>query len=120
LLLTTIRHGNRDTQPGQYANDDLDWAKPEQRLTEIGQRLAKKLTQELAIDPVEGCKLAKSLKEKAFPRAIVIKPKKAIEKDAKTIYRLDRNNSDLVIWSDGSKFNSEEVETGIALKQRET
>ena len=120
LLPATIRHGDGDAQPGQYANDDLNWANPEQRLTEIGQRLARKLTQGPAIDPAEGCELAKPLKKKAFPRAIVIKPKKATEEDIKIVYRPDRSNSDLVIWSDGSKLDSEGVGTGIALKQGET
>jgi len=97
LLPATIRHGDEDAQPGQYANDDLDWAKPEQRLTEIGQRLARKLTQGPAIDPVEGCESAKPPKEKAFPGAIVIKPKKAVEKNVKTIYKLNKNNLNLII-----------------------
>ena len=69
-----------------------------------------------AIDPSEGCETARSPKEKVFPGAIIIKPKKLAEEEAKNIYKPDRVNSDLIIWSDGSKLNIEGVGTGIALK----
>jgi hypothetical protein len=55
-----------------------------------------------------------------FPGAIVIKPKDIAEKEAKNIYKPDRVNSDLIIWSDGSKLETEGVGTGIALKQGKT
>ena len=97
LLPAIIRYGDGDAQPGQYTNDNLDWTKPEQRLTEIGQRLTRKLTQGLIINPAKGYELAKPLKEKAFLRAIIIKPKKAMEENTKTIYKLNRNNLDLII-----------------------
>jgi hypothetical protein len=51
-----------------------------------------------------------------FPGIIVIKPKDIAEKEARNIYKSDRVNSDLIIWSDGLKLETEGVGTGIALK----
>jgi hypothetical protein len=73
-----------------------------------------------AIDPAEGCEIARIPKEIVFPGTIVIKPKDVAEKEARNIYKPDRVNSDLIIWSDGSKLETEGVETGIALKQGKT
>jgi ribonuclease HI len=117
LLPATIRHGDGEAQPGQYAHEDLDWSRPEKRPKDLGQRLARKLTQGPTIDPAEGCEMARPPKDKTFPGTIIIKPKKTAEEEAKNIYRSDRTNSDLIIWSDGSKLDTERVGTGIALKQ---
>ena len=97
LLPATLRYGDGDAQPGQYPNDNLDWSKPELNLRDLGQRLAKQLIQEPAIDPSEGCKTARSPKKKVFPGAIIIKPKKLAEEETKNIYRLNRINLDLII-----------------------
>ena len=39
-----------------------------------------------------------------------------MKENAKIIYRLDKNNLDLIIQLDGSKFNLKGVETDIILK----
>ena len=49
------------------------------------------------MDLIEDYKLAKPLKEKAFPEIIVIKPKKVTEENIKTIYKLNRSNLNLII-----------------------
>ena len=49
------------------------------------------------IDPLEDYKIAKSSKEKVFLRAIIIKPKKLAEEEAKNIYKLNKINLDLII-----------------------
>ena len=41
--------------------------------------------------------MARSPKEKVFLRAIIIKPKKLAEEEAKNIYKLDKINLDLII-----------------------
>jgi hypothetical protein len=51
-----------------------------------------------------------------FPGTIVIKPKDIAEKEARNIYKPDKVNSNLIIWSDGSKLETEGIRTGIALK----
>jgi hypothetical protein len=51
-----------------------------------------------------------------FPGTIVIKPKDIAEKEARNIYKSDRVNSDLIIWSDESKLETEGVGIDIALK----
>ena len=112
-----MRYGDGDAQPGQYPNDNLEWIEPESNPKDIGQRLAKQLTRGPIIDPSEGCEIAKTPKEKGFPGAIVIKPKNIAEEEAKNIYRPEKINSDLIIWSDRSKLETEGVGTGIALKQ---
>jgi len=45
----------------------------------------------------EGCELAKLPKEKAFPGVIIIKPKKIAKENIKTIYKLNKNNLNLII-----------------------
>ena len=97
LLPPTVRYGDGDAQPGQYLNDNLEWTEPESNPKDIGQRLAKQLTRGPVIDPSEGCEIAKTPKEKAFPGAIVIKPKNIAEEEAKNIYRPEKVNSDLII-----------------------
>jgi hypothetical protein len=91
LLPPTVRYGDGDAQPGQYSNNNLEWIDPES-----------------------------SPKDIVFPGTIVIKPKDIAEKEAKNIYKLDRVNLDLIIWSDRSKLEIEGVGTGIALKQGKT
>jgi hypothetical protein len=51
-----------------------------------------------------------------FPGTIIIKPKDIAEKEARNIYKLDRVNSDLIIWSDELKLETESIRIGIALK----
>src|SRR5205814_9767362 len=82
LLPPTIRYGDGDAQPGQYSNNNLDWTEPESNPKDIGQRLAKQLTQGPVINPSKDCEIAKAPKEKAFPGAIVIKPKGIAEEEA--------------------------------------
>jgi hypothetical protein len=120
LLPPTIRYGDGDAQPGQYSNDNLDWTEPESNPKDIGQRLAKQLTQGPVIDPSEGCEIARAPREKVFPGAIVIKPKDIAEEEAKNIYKPERGNLNLIIWSDKSKLETEGIGTGIALKQEKT
>jgi hypothetical protein len=55
-----------------------------------------------------------------FLGIIVIKPKDIAEKEARNIYKSDRVNSDLIIWLDGLKLETEGVGIGIALKQGKT
>jgi hypothetical protein len=51
-----------------------------------------------------------------FPEIIVIKSKDIAEKEAKNIYKPDRVNSDLIIWLDELKLETEGVKIDIALK----
>jgi hypothetical protein len=95
----------------------LEWIDPELSPKDIGQRLAKQLTRGPAIDPAEGCEIARIPKEIVFLGTIVIKPKDIAEKEAKNIYKLDRINSDLIIWLDGLKLETEGIRINIALKQ---
>jgi hypothetical protein len=98
----------------------LEWIDLELSLEDIDQRLAKQLTRGPAINLVEGCEIARIPKEIVFLGIIVIKPKDIAEKEAKNIYKLDRVNLDLIIWSDGLKLEIEDIGIGIALKQGKT
>ena len=97
LLPPTVRYGDGDAQPGQYSNDNLEWIEPESSSKEIGQRLAKQLTRGPAIDPSEGCEIARISKEKVFLKVIIIKPKNIAEKEAKNIYKLKKFNLNFII-----------------------
>jgi hypothetical protein len=55
-----------------------------------------------------------------FLGTIIIKPKDIAEKEARNIYKPDRVNSDLIIWSDRSKLETEGIRIDIALKQGKT
>src|SRR5213078_1501995 len=115
ILPPTLRYGDGDAQPGEYSNSNLQWTESSPNPKGIGQRLAKRLTLGPAIDPSEGCEIARPPKDHAFPGDIEIKPKDVAENEAKNAY----NNAalDLVVWSDGSKLETGGVGAGIAWKR---
>jgi hypothetical protein len=106
LLPPTLRYGDGDAQPGQYSNNNLEWAEPDANPKGLGQRLARKLTLGPAIDPAEGCEIARLPKDQKFPGNIVIKPKEVAETEARNAYHTDNAALGLVIWSDGSKLDT--------------
>src|SRR5271156_5828740 len=120
LLPPTLRYGDGDAQPGQYSDNNLEWVEPDANPKGIGQRLARKLTLGPAIDPAEGCEIAKPPKDQIFPGNIVIKPKDIAETEARNAYNADNAALDLVIWSDGSKLDTGGVGAGIAWKRNNT
>ena len=117
LLPPTLRYGDGDAQPGQYSNNNLEWVEPDSDPKSIGQRLAKKLTLGLDIDPSEGCEIARTPKDQVFPGNIVIKPKDIAETEARNIYNAHNAALELVIWSDGSKLDTGGVGAGITWKR---
>jgi hypothetical protein len=69
--------------------------------------LARKLTKDLNINPLEGFERFNTPQEKSFPGQIHInKPLRAEEKAYKP-------RKGLVLWSDGSKLESKAVGAGI-------
>ena len=77
----------------------------------IGQRLVKNLTLGLIIDPSEGFERAIHPKESLFPGKTAIELREIVEKDAQKAYS---TNSDLILWSDGSRLEIGAIGAGIA------
>ena len=111
LLPPTLRYGDGDAQPGEYSNSNLQWAETDSNPKGIGQRLAKNLTLGLDIDPSEGFERAILPKELLFPGKVVIESKGKAEENARKAYSTD---SDLILWSDGSRLETGAVGAGIA------
>jgi hypothetical protein len=89
LLPLTLRYGDGDAQPGEYLTTDLQWAEGDIKPIKLGQRLARKLTKGLNINPSESFERSNTLQEKVFPGQIHInKPPKAEEKVYKSRERL--------------------------------
>jgi hypothetical protein len=110
LLPPTLRYGDGDAQPGEYSTTDLQWAERDTKPTELGQRLAQKLTKGLNIDPSEGFERSNTPQEKVFPGQIHIDEPPRAEEEAY------KPREGLVLWSDGSRLESKAVGAGIAWK----
>ena len=67
-------------------------------------------TDKLNLDSSEGFKEAYTAKQLVFPGKIIISSKEKAEIEAKRAY------NGLVLWSDGSKIDSEAIGAGIAWK----
>jgi hypothetical protein len=110
LLPLTLRYGDGDAQPREYSITDLQWAERDTKPTELGQRLARKLTKGLNIDPSEGFERSNTPQEKTFPGQIHIDEPLRAEEEAY------KPREGLVLWSDGSRLESKAVGAGIAWK----
>jgi hypothetical protein len=103
-------YGDRDAQPGEYSTTDLQWAERDTKPTELGQRLARKLTKNLNIDPSESVERSNTPQEKGFPGQIHIDEPPRAEEEAY------KPREGLVLWSDGSRLESKAVGAGITWK----
>jgi hypothetical protein len=110
LLPLTLRYGDGDAQPREYSITDLQWAERDTKPTELGQRLARKLTKGLNIDPSEGFERSNTPQEKVFSGQIHIDEPPRAEEEA---YKLREG---LVLWLDGSRLESKAVGAGITWK----
>ena len=108
LLPLTLRYGDGDAQPGEYSTTNLQWAEQGSDLKRLGQRLARKLTEGLKIDPSEGFKRTSIPQDKAFPGKILIYKAKAAEEEAY------KHREGLDLWSDRLRLDSKAVGAGIA------
>jgi len=110
LLPSTLKYGDGNAQPEQYSDGNLQWINQSIKPADLAQRLAKKLTNGLNLDPSEGFEEAYIVKKLVFPGDIIISSKESAELEAKIAY------TGLTIWSDGSKLDSEATGAGIAWK----
>jgi hypothetical protein len=76
----------------------------------LAQRLAKKLINQLKLDPSEGFEEAKYVKGLLFPGDVTISNLEEAEIEATTEYPR------LTIWTDGSKLDSGHLGIGLAWK----
>lgn len=105
-----MKYGDGNAQPGQYSEDDLEWIYDRIKPSNLAQRLARKLTNKLNLDPLEGFEEAYIVKNLAFPGNIIISAKETAKLEAEKAYK------GLILWSDGSKLDSGAVGAGIAWK----
>jgi hypothetical protein len=109
ILPPTLRYGDGEAQPGEYSTDNLQWAGQETPKN-IGQRLARKLTENLSLDPSEGFETTCWPKGKSFPGEIIIQQTKEAEIEAR------QPQNGLVYWTDGSRLDTAATGAGIAWK----
>ena len=109
VLPPTLRYGDGDAQPGEYSTDNLQWAGQETPRN-IGQRLARKLTENQDLDPSEGYETTSWPKGKTFPGDIIISQAKEAEIEARN------PQTGLVFWTDGSRLDTAATGAGIAWK----
>jgi hypothetical protein len=82
LLPPTLRYGDGDAQPEKYSTTDLQWAEGDTKPIKLGQRLARKLTKDLNINPSESFKRSNTPQEKVFLRQIHINEPPKTEEEA--------------------------------------
>ena len=84
LLPSTLKYGDEDVQPGQYSNEDLEWANEKSKSKKLSQRLAKMLVKNLTIDPSKGIETVIKPNNFKFQRQIsILEREKAIENTSK-------------------------------------
>jgi Reverse transcriptase (RNA-dependent DNA polymerase)/Endonuclease-reverse transcriptase len=110
LLPPTLRYGDGSAQPNEYSTGNLEWSDNRAKPRNLAQRLAKKLTNQLKLDPSEGFEEAKCAKGLLFPGDITISSLEEAEIEAITKY------PGLTIWTDGSRLDSGHLGTGLAWK----
>jgi hypothetical protein len=94
----------------KYFHLNICIAERDTNLKKLGQRLARKLTKGLNLDPSKGFEWSNTPQKKVFPGHIHIdEPPKAEE-------RIYKPRERLVLWLDGSKLESKAVGTGITWK----
>jgi hypothetical protein len=109
ILPPTLRYGDGEAQPGQYSTDNLQWAgQGQESLKSIGQRLARKLAENLNLDPSEGFEITHWPKGQVFPGEIIINQAKEAETEAR------QPQNGLVYWTDGSRLDTAAIGAGIA------
>jgi hypothetical protein len=108
LLPPTLRYGDESAQPNEYSTGNLEWSDYRVKPRNLAQRLAKKLTNQLKLDPSEGFEEAKCVKGLLFPGDVTISNLEEAEIEATTEY------PGLTIWTDGSKLDSGHLGTGLA------
>lgn len=110
LLPPTLRYGDGDAQPEEYSTLNLEWA-GQNPPRNISQRLARKLTEGLSIEPSEGFEIATTPKNREFLGKVIIEPAKEAEDNAY------KERKGLVLWTDGSRLESGAIGAGIAYKK---
>ena len=82
-----MKYGDGNAQPGQYSENDLEWIYNRIKPSNLAQRLARKLTNKLNLDPLEGFEEAYIVKNLAFPGNIIISAKETAELEAEKAYK---------------------------------
>ena len=110
ILPQTLKYGDGNAQPEDYPEADLEWIYTHKKPANLAQRLARKLTDNLDLDPSEGFEQALLVKKLAFPGKICISSTEMAIKEAEFSY------NGLTMWSDGSRLDSGATGAGIAWK----
>jgi hypothetical protein len=71
-LPPTLRYEDKTAQPNKYSIRNLEWSDYRAKSRNLTQRLARKLTNQLKTDPLEGFEEAKRPKGRQFPKDIII------------------------------------------------
>jgi hypothetical protein len=86
LLPSTLRYRDGSVQPNEYSTGNLEWSDYRVKLRNLAQRLAKKLINQLKLDPSKGFKEAKCAKELLFSGDVTIFNLEEAEIEATTEY----------------------------------
>jgi hypothetical protein len=86
LLPPTLRYGDESAQPNEYSTGNLEWSDYRVKPRNLAQRLAKKLTNQLKLDPSKGFEEAKCVKGLLFPGDVTISNLEEAEIEATTEY----------------------------------
>ena len=96
-------------QPEDLPEDDGIWAS-HQKIKTYGQHLARQVSVQFCIDPADGVEPVVNLRDEKFVG------KFSIHEPTVAILEAQRDNSDLALWSDGSKLESGKVGAAVVWK----
>ncbi len=107
ILPISLRKGDQDFQPGELPENTLLWTQ-NLRPTLYGQWLAWQITVDHSIDPADGVEPVKKMRSgKSFKADVIVRCKKRALEEAR------RNQQRLVLWTDGSKLDQDQVAAAV-------
>jgi hypothetical protein len=86
LLPPTLRYGDESAQTNEFSTGNLEWSDYRVKSRNLAQRLAKKLTNQLKLDPSKGFEEAKCVKGLLFPEDVTISNLEEAEIEVTTEY----------------------------------
>lgn len=106
ILPIMLRIGDENAQPKNLPEDDGIWAN-HQKVRTYGQHLARQVSVQFCIDPANGVKPVINLRDEKFVGKI------SIQEPTVAILEAQRDNSDLALWSNGSRLKSGKVGAAV-------
>ena len=101
--------GDGNAQPEEQPEGDGIWS-TNQKVKNYGQHLALQVSVGFCIDPAEGVEPVINVKHEEFPGRIIV------QEPTTAILEAKKDESDLVLWSDGSKLQSGKVSIAVVWK----